>query len=456
MTGPTRLPRGARVGPFTILRHLARGGTSDVYAATREGSPAPVALKLLTGLSAAERARAEREAAIAASLDHPCVTRLLEHGSLAPDTVYLAMELLSGATLAQRLDRGALAVPDALAVARQVLDAIHHAHTRGLIHRDIKPANVFLVDDDPARVKVLDFGLARALDGARVTTPGRILGTPAYMSPEQVRSDVTLDARTDLWSTGAVLFEALSGHPPFGLAAPLATLFQVAFSAPRRLDELDLHATSRAALPRTSLPEVRLLSVVLAAGVRDRRLTDRLVVDLDARTLSPVDGLLAVFGLTGWRGDEPQRAVAFARAASLAASSVAVLTTHAITTGDAIPQGFLEDAFRALPPHGVALDATTASLLRGTVATHPVEGRLLLDDAPMDLPRTDASAPFVGRSLERDARRRRRARGRRIDGDRGPRARDPGDGAHAPLRRRPRRAARARRDGGRPPHALRD
>ena len=438
MVGPTRLPRGARVGPFTILRHLARGGTSDVYAAARDGSPAPVALKLLTGLSAADRARAEREAAIAASLDHPAIARQLEHGIIEPDTVFLAMELLSGCTLAQRLDRGPLDVSDALVVARQVLDALEHAHARGLIHRDIKPANVFLVDGDPARVKVLDFGLARALDGSRVTTPGRLLGTPAYMSPEQVRGDPPLDARTDVWSTGAVLFEALSGHTPFGLASPLTTLFQVAFSAPRRLDELapqlppalvavvdralardpdarlrdarsfraaldalDLHAPARAAPPRAAQPEVRLLSVVLASGVRDRRLAERLVVDLDARTLSPADGLLAVFGLTGWRGDEPQRAVAFARAASLAAGSVAVLTTHAITTGDAIPQGLLEDAFRALPTQGVSVDDTTASLLRGVVATRTADGRRLLVDAPVDAPAGDARTPFVGRALER-------------------------------------------------------
>lgn len=439
MTGPTRLPRGARVGPFTIVRHLARGGTSDVYAASRDGVPAPVALKLLTGLSAADRARAEREAAIAASLDHPAITRIVEHGSLAPDTIFLAMELLSGSTLAQRLDRGPLAVGDALLVARQVLDALDHAHARGLIHRDVKPANVFLVDADPARVKVLDFGLARAMDGSRVTTPGRLLGTPAYMSPEQVRGEQSLDARTDVWAVGATLFEALSGHTPFGLSSPLTTLFQVAFSAPRRLDELapqlpaslvavvdralardrdarfrdaralrdalaSLQPAEPPAGPRDAapLPEVRLLCVVLAFGVRDRRLIERLVVDLDARTLATHDGLLAVFGLTGWRGDEPRRAVAFARAASLAATSVAVLTTHAITTGDAVPQVLLEDAFRALPDAGVSLDATTASLLRGAVSTtFSPTGLRILDDAPLNASRPDARTPFVGRTLER-------------------------------------------------------
>ena len=197
MSGPSRLPRGARVGPFTVLRHLARGGTSDVYEVLRDGDAEPVALKVLTGLSAGDRARAEREAAIAASLDHPAITRLLEHGAHAPDAFFLAMELLRGRTLAQRLEAGALPVADAVAVTSQVLDALGHAHARGLIHRDIKPANIFLVGDDVARVKVLDFGLARAMNASRVTTPGRILGTPAYMSPEQVRGDASLDARSD-------------------------------------------------------------------------------------------------------------------------------------------------------------------------------------------------------------------------------------------------------------------
>lgn len=439
MSGPSRLPRGARVGPFTLVRHLARGGTSDVYVATREGDPTPIALKLLTGLSSADRARAEREATLAASLDHPAVARTLEHGSCGPDAVFLAMELLTGSTLAQRLNGGPLAVADALAVARRALDALEHAHERGLIHRDVKPANLFLVDDDPAQVKVLDFGLARALDGSRVTTPGRVLGTPAYMSPEQVRGDRSLDARADLWAVGAVLFEALSGHTPFGLASPLATLFQVAFSAPRRLDELApqlpaalvavvdralsrdpearfhdaramrdalaaIGAVGARSAPRalTPHPEVRLLSVVLAAQVRDARLMERLVSDLDARTLTTSDGLLAVFGLSGWRGDEPLRAVAFARAAALGAESVAVLTTHAITTGDAVPQEILERGFMALPAEGVSLDDTTASLLRGSVSiTLSPKGLRLLDETPAPAPRVEHRSPFVGRTLER-------------------------------------------------------
>lgn len=439
MTGPTRLPRGARIGPFTLLRHLARGGTSDVYVATREGDPTPVALKLLVGLSAADRARAEREATLAASLDHPAVARIFEHGPCGSDSVYLAMELLTGATLAQRLNDGPLAVADALALARRVLDALEHAHERGLIHRDVKPANLFLVDGDPARAKVLDFGLARAIDGSRVTTPGRVLGTPAYMSPEQVRGDRSLDARADLWAVGAVLFESLSGYTPFGLGSPLATLFQVAFSAPRRLDELaprlppslvgvvdralsrdpearfrdaramrdalaSVDAVGARSAPRAvaAHPEVRLLSVVLAAGVRDARLLERLVSDLDARALATADGLLAVFGLTGWRGDEPRRAVAFARAASLAAASLAVLTTHAITAGDAVPQEVLERAFLALPDEGVSLDDTTASLLRGVVSiTLSPSGLRLLDDTPAPPPRVEHRSPFVGRSLER-------------------------------------------------------
>lgn len=410
-----------------------------MYEALREGASEPVALKVLTGLSAGDRARAEREAAIAASLDHPAITRLVEHGAHAADAFFLAMELLRGRTLAQRLEGGAMPVADALEVTAQVLDALAHAHGRGLVHRDIKPANLFLVGDDVARVKVLDFGLARAVNASRVTTPGRVLGTPAYMSPEQVRGDASLDARADVWSVGAVLFEMLAGTAPFGHGAALTTLFQIAFSAPQRLADLapqlaphlvavveralsrdpaarfadaetfrralrclPLDAPVSSLPPRASQPEVRLVCVVLAAQVRDRRLTERLVADLDARTLGTADGLLAVFGLSAWKGDEPQRAVAFARAAALAATSVAVLTTHAITTGDAMPQGLLDDAFRALPAMGVSLDETTASLLRATVRTVvDADGRRLLDDSPQPLHGAEPRAPFVGRAVER-------------------------------------------------------
>ncbi len=219
----------ARVGTtfarlYFVHQLLGSGGMADVYKATRLDTDRQVALKVVrTGAlpDAAATRRFEREAAVAARLRHPCVVEVLECGCSEDGTRYLAMELVPGRTLAQVIAReGPLPEARAVHLASQVLEALAQAHSAGVIHRDVKPGNVMVhgVAGEPERVKVLDFGIATVADpgegASRLTQDGMVHGTPAYMSPEQIRGE-PLDARSDLYSTGVLVFEMLTGAPPF-------------------------------------------------------------------------------------------------------------------------------------------------------------------------------------------------------------------------------------------------
>jgi eukaryotic-like serine/threonine-protein kinase len=229
MTTPMALTAGARIGPYEITGAIGAGGMGEVYRARDTRLNRDVAVKVLPELflSDGERlARFEREAQVLASLNHPHIAQI--YGLEAHGTTHaLVMELVEGEDLAQRIARGPLPVSEAIAIATQIVDALEAAHERGIIHRDLKPANIKLRDD--GTVKVLDFGLAKALDPASasaaqlmnsptLTSPatmaGMIIGTAAYMAPEQAKGRA-VDKRADIWAFGAVLFEMLAGRPPF-------------------------------------------------------------------------------------------------------------------------------------------------------------------------------------------------------------------------------------------------
>jgi len=231
MEGPIleRVPleSGTKLGPYEILALVGAGGMGEVYQAHDTKLGRDVAIKVLpeaVAHDAEQLSRFEREAKILASLNHPNIAVVygLEE---AAGRSYLVMELVSGETLAERISKGALPLEEALGVAGQVAEALEAAHKKGVIHRDLKPANVKVTPE--GRVKVLDFGLAKALapDGeldrspgrtltAAETIEGRILGTPAYMSPEQARGR-QVDKRTDIWAFGVVLYELLTARRPF-------------------------------------------------------------------------------------------------------------------------------------------------------------------------------------------------------------------------------------------------
>jgi serine/threonine protein kinase len=223
------LAPGTRIGPYEIAAQLGVGGMGEVYRATDTNLKRQVAIKVLPEAVAADAerlARFQREAEVLGALNHPNIAHI--HGlEKTNGTFALVMELVEGPTLADRIAQGAIPVEEALSIATQITEALEAAHEQGIIHRDLKPANIKVRED--GTVKVLDFGLAKALDPAAsslnasmsptITTPamtqaGMILGTAAYMSPEQARGK-TVDARADIWAFGAVLFEMLTGQRAF-------------------------------------------------------------------------------------------------------------------------------------------------------------------------------------------------------------------------------------------------
>lgn len=208
----------SRIGRYAIERKLGAGGMGIVYAARDERLQRTVALKTLSQLSDEPTARKRfwREARAAASVNHPNVCQIYEIGEEGGE-LFIAMELLEGEVLSERLRRGSLSASQAVPIGLEMLSALSALHARGIVHRDLKPSNVFVTAHG---VKLLDFGLARpelevSLDPAsELTMPGMVMGTPRYMAPEQMTGE-TVDGRSDLFAAGAILFEMLAGRPAF-------------------------------------------------------------------------------------------------------------------------------------------------------------------------------------------------------------------------------------------------
>jgi serine/threonine protein kinase len=225
------------IGRYQILKEIGSGGMGVVYAAHDRELDRQIAIKTIatrnTDQSARERLR--REARAAAGISHPNVCQIYEIGDDAGE-LFIAMELLEGESLAARLLRGPVPLGEALQITLSMLGGLEAIHRRGLVHRDVKPSNVFLT---PHGVKVLDFGLARPVHeladtAVALTLSGALVGTPAYMAPEQVVNS-PVDARTDLFSTAVVLFEMLAGRPPFAGRSTVDTLHAVVHHQPPAL-----------------------------------------------------------------------------------------------------------------------------------------------------------------------------------------------------------------------------
>lgn len=223
--GPTHLPKpGDRLlGKFRIDRIVGQGGAGVVFAAHHELLDQPIALKLLLAEAGSETAlRFVNEAKLAAKIHSEHVCRVMDVGMLESGLPYIAMEYLEGQDLDAVIEVGAVPLARACDYVMQALEAVAQAHAQGIVHRDLKPSNLFLAKM-PARempiVKVLDFGISKGdfLGGETDVTSSRaILGSPSYMSPEQIKNARTVDARADIWAVGVILYELTSGHPPFG------------------------------------------------------------------------------------------------------------------------------------------------------------------------------------------------------------------------------------------------
>ena len=287
---------GSGLGPYEIQSLVGAGGMGEVYRARDTRLDREVAIKVLPEAFARDPervARFEREAKVLASLSHPNIAAI--HGfEEVEGKRFLVMELVEGATLADRLRDGALPVEEALTVGRQIAEALEAAHERGIIHRDLKPANVKITPD--GKIKVLDFGLAKAMTDelspsqmansptitAQHTRPGVVLGTAAYMSPEQARGK-PVDKRTDIWSFGVVLYEALCGCRPF-----------VGDTATDLVAKILEREPDWSTLPRETPPIVQLLLRRCLAKDRNKRLHDiaDARIDLEQAIADPTSSML--------------------------------------------------------------------------------------------------------------------------------------------------------------------
>jgi tetratricopeptide (TPR) repeat protein/tRNA A-37 threonylcarbamoyl transferase component Bud32 len=261
---------GLIAGRFRIESEIGRGAAGIVYRASDSATGVQVALKVIaaTGADAIERARFDREGQVLSELDHPGIVRVVAFGSLeasCPDGLgrrldegspFIAMEWLDGEDLQARQRRAPLPLRQALEMGRQVALALAAAHDAGVVHRDIKPSNIFILGgekqpasgvvlgdagghraDSSLRAKLVDFGVAASSD-VRLTQTGAVVGTPAYMAPEQARGDASADARSDIYSLGATLFELIAGRPPHIGPNSIATLARLVTTPAPRLSDL--------------------------------------------------------------------------------------------------------------------------------------------------------------------------------------------------------------------------
>jgi hypothetical protein len=212
-------------GRFRVVRKAAAGGMGQIFRAVDEANGETVAIKQIAALGAEKRF--EREAEVLAAIVHPGVVRHVAHGE-----GYLVMEWVEGETLAHRLEERGLTAREALVAIGGAAAALGEVHRRGVVHRDVKPANLLFPEEGGLALKVIDFGIALRSDrhGA-LTQTGYLMGTPGYMSPEQIRGG-ELDARADVFALGCVLYECLTGRPAFSAAQFLGTRAKVLFDDP--------------------------------------------------------------------------------------------------------------------------------------------------------------------------------------------------------------------------------
>jgi serine/threonine protein kinase/tetratricopeptide (TPR) repeat protein len=264
---------------FLVVRLASVGGMSEVYRAEDRLTGEPVAVKV-PELDMEGRERFLREARLLSELKAPGIVRYVAHGLTPGGRAYLAMEWLEGEDLSQRLERAGLTTEEALLAVAKIAEALAPAHTRGVIHRDLKPGNVFLPNGDIQRLKLIDFGIARSVaGGTKVTRTGSMVGTPAYMAPEQARGGKDVDARADVFSLGCILYECLAGRPPFTGTALVNVLTAVLFEDPPPLS--DLHGN----LP----PRLEELVHRMLAKDPDERPRDATEVAAALASVGPVD-----------------------------------------------------------------------------------------------------------------------------------------------------------------------
>jgi len=262
---------------FELEEPLGSGGMASVFRARDHETDSMVAVKILRVSTDVIDQRFAREAALLAGLSHPGIVEFVAHGTCADGTHYLAMEWVPGTNLAARLADEGMTAPEAVLVIQRLAEALGAAHALGIVHRDVKPANVLFPADESAQVKLIDFGVARPAHQTHgLTQTGMLVGTPAYMSPEQASGERDVDARSDVFSLGCVLYECLTGRAPFAGSHVMAIQAKIVLSHPPPLRSICGEAT----------PELAELLERMMAKAPEQRPTDGAEV---ARALAEMD-----------------------------------------------------------------------------------------------------------------------------------------------------------------------
>ncbi len=451
MAGPFDAPPDAagRAGAvaidgFQLHEVLGQGAMGVVYRATSpEGRAAAVKLIRNKNMSEDSVRRFEREQRT--RVDHPNVVKVLGAGRADDGSPYIAFELLEGQSLDQRIGAGVpLAPEEAVRLCGQALAGLAAAHKQGIIHRDLKPSNLFECKD--GTVKVVDFGIALSATDARMTVSGAVVGTPAYLSPEQARGQRHIDEKSDIWGIGMVLYQALCGKLPFDRETLVGTILAVmmeelpplpatvppalvavvqkalsksaaerwssaeAFALALREADLRAGATPAPAPPRPGLKqgESRILAVLLAEAVEDAVALQGIITAAGGAFL-PLLGerALGLFGAEAWEGDEIERAAGAALAARGVARRMAVASGRAGQSGEGIVAGEAvaraEAALGGAGP-GVTTDAAGARHLEAHFALEAVGPVFRVLRASDEVARRAARVerPLLGRKQELD------------------------------------------------------
>ena len=403
-----------RIDHYLIHRRAGEGGMGIVFEATDTRDDSRVAVKVLRGglIDAEAMDRFEREHNMLARLEHPKIVRYLDHGHHCGDA-YLVTEWLAGHDLHSELECGRLSVPDACKVVRDIAEALGHTHQLGMVHRDVKPQNIFLSAGRLDDARLLDFGIARLVHSEeRLTGTGAIIGTPGYMSPEQIRAKDEINARADIFALGCVLFECLTGTRCFAGAHAVAVVASVLHeevslqgrlpsNTPRALKELlgamlskdpwgrpangaavvaALQRISSEGAPATDLatPAIRasrehFVSMILVSSGSGHPRTAAAVLETELASLGarhvPVSSKVSLVEMrTLAHGDQPVRAAhcALRLAAALPDSALMVVSGRANVAGGQWVGEMIDNGVRTLGGAAsgiVIVDALTASML---------------------------------------------------------------------------------------------
>ncbi len=458
-------------GRFVVEREVGRGGVGIVYRAYDLVTERYVALKVIAadaGVAPKEEVRLRREGELLAGLDHPGIVKIVSSGMLEDSTLpYVAMEWLDGEDVAARQRRDPLSLPQVVELARLVTTALAAAHDGGVVHRDIKPGNIFLVSSphpDATELdvspKLVDFGVAMTEDiHITVTNTGDVVGTPAYMAPEQARGDAPVDARSDIYSLGATLFELVAGRPPHVGPTAIATLARLVTTPPPRLSDLRpdcppaldalingmlatnpserpqsadelLETLSELELSRVSWSQVppgdimstrlgsgasRLVTTIVAIHFATEALRERALDGLRQRGADAVplgqDAIVAHFGARHAVGTEAVAALDVGRRLARSGAQVGIASGRARVNmlapqGEVKPVGEVVDRASSLArdaaPSTVLADSTTSELGRGRYEFRArSDGSSIVGDQLRAVKGDLAGgAPFVGREPE--------------------------------------------------------